>query len=61
MMDCGKIFTAIKWIIDYLQRPIYIWYNDSAKIISILEFEFDMEPLHLAFGSSHFEPIEKIN
>jgi hypothetical protein len=23
--------------------------------------EFELKPLHLAFGSSHFEPIEKLN
>lgn len=54
-------FTAIKWISDYLQKPIYVWLNDSAKIISISGQEFESEPLHLAFGSSHYEPIEKLH
>ena len=54
-------FTPIKWISNYLQRPIYIWHNDSARIINIFGSEFDIEPLYLAFGFNHFEPIEKVN
>ena len=54
-------FTAIKWISDYLRKPIYVWLKNSARIISISGQEFELEPLHLAFGNSHFEPIEKIH
>ena len=54
-------FIAIKWIFDYLQRPIYIWHINSARVISMFGSEFDIEPLHLAFRSSHFELIEKVN
>ena len=54
-------FTTIKWISHYLQRLIYIWHKDSFRIISIFGFEFQLEPLHLAFGTNHFEPIEKLN
>ena len=54
-------FTAIKWISDYLERPIYVWSTQSGRIINKLGCEFQLEPFHLAFGSSHFEPIEKLN
>ena len=54
-------FTAIKWIFDYLQRPIFVWHKDNARIISIFGLKFQLEPLHLAIGSNHFEPIEKLN
>jgi hypothetical protein len=53
-------FTAIKWIADYLQKPIYVWSTASGHIIAKEECEFELEPLHIAFGSSHFEPIEKL-
>lgn len=54
-------FTAIKWMSDYLQRPIYVWSNESGMIMAREGCEFQSEPLHLTFGSSHFEPLEKIN
>ena len=54
-------FTIIEWIFDYLQRPIYVWSNVTGCIINKQGCEFELEPLHLAFGSSHFEPIEKLN
>jgi hypothetical protein len=54
-------FTAIKWIVDYLQKPIYVWSTASRHIIAKEGCEFELEPLHIAFGSNHFEPIEKLN
>jgi hypothetical protein len=52
-------FTAIKWIADYLKKPIYVWSIVSEQIIAKEGCEFGLEPLHIAFGNSHFEPIEK--
>lgn len=54
-------FTAIKWVSDYLQRPIYVWSTESGKLIDKEGSEFQLELFHLAFGSRHFEPIEKLN
>jgi hypothetical protein len=52
---------GIKWIVDYSQKPIYVWSTASRPIITKEGCEFELEPLHKAFGSSHFEPIEKLN
>jgi hypothetical protein len=54
-------FTTIKWVSDYLQRPFYIWSNEIGRIINKQGCEFELEPLHLAFGSNHFQPIEELN
>jgi hypothetical protein len=54
-------FTAIKWIADYLKKPIYVWSIASGQIIAKEGCEFELEPLHIAFENSHFEPIEKLN
>jgi hypothetical protein len=54
-------FTAIEWIFNYLQRPIYVWSNESGRIIDKQECEFEREPFHLALGLNHFQPMEKLN
>jgi hypothetical protein len=54
-------FIAIKWIADYLQKPIYVWSTASGQIITKGGCEFELELLYIAFGSSHFESIEKFN
>jgi hypothetical protein len=47
-------FTVIKWIFDYLQRPIYVWSNEFGSIIDKQGLEFELKLLYLAFGSNHF-------
>jgi hypothetical protein len=40
-------FTAIFWIIEYLQRPIYIWNKISKPIMSQCDMNFQSIPLHI--------------
>jgi hypothetical protein len=54
-------FIAIKWISDYLQRPTYVWSNESGRIMDKYGFEFELKPFSSTFGYNHFQPIEKLN
>jgi hypothetical protein len=54
----------VQYVVDFggtLQQRIYVWSTASGQIKAKEECEFELEPLHIAFGSSHFEPIEKLN
>jgi hypothetical protein len=54
-------FTTIFWIAKYLQRPIYIWNKISKCIMSRCGMDFQSIPLHIAYGSQHFELIQCVN
>jgi len=54
-------FTIIFWIVEYLQRLIYIWNKISKHIISQCEMDFQSIPLHIIYNFQNFEPIEYVN
>ncbi len=54
-------FTAIFWIIEYLQRLIYIWNKVSKHIMSQCGMDFQSTPLHITYSSLHFELIQHVN
>ncbi len=54
-------FTTIFWIVEYLQRPIYIWNKIWKRIMSQCGMDFQIFPLHIANNSQHFEPIQYVN
>jgi hypothetical protein len=54
-------FTTIFWIAKYLQRSIYIWNKVSKCIMSQCGIDFQYVPLHIAYSSQHFEPIQYVN
>jgi hypothetical protein len=54
-------FTTIFWIIEYLQRPIYIWNKVSKHIMSPCGMNFQSIPLHILYNFQHFEPIQYVN
>jgi hypothetical protein len=54
-------FIVIFWIIEYLQRPIYIWNKISKCIMSQCGMDFQSIPLHIAYNSQHFEQIQYVN
>jgi hypothetical protein len=53
-------FTAIFWIVEYLQKLIYIWNKISKRIISQCGMNFQSIPLNITYDSQHFEPIEYV-
>jgi hypothetical protein len=54
-------FNIIFWIIEYLQRPIYIWNKASKCIMSRCGMEFQSIPLHIMYSFQYFEPIQYVN
>jgi len=54
-------FTAIFWIIEYLQKPIYIWNKISKHIMFQCGMDFQSILLHITSNVQHFEPIEYVN
>jgi hypothetical protein len=54
-------FTTIFWIVEYLQRPIYIWNKISKRIMSQCGMNSQFIPLHIAYSFQHFEPIQYVN
>jgi hypothetical protein len=50
-------FTAILWIVEYLQRLIYIWNKVSKCIMSRCGMNFQSIPLQIVYSFQHFEPI----
>jgi hypothetical protein len=54
-------FTTIFWIVEYLQKSIYIWNKVSKHITSQCGMDFQSIPLHIAYNSQHFEPIQYVN
>jgi hypothetical protein len=54
-------FTAIFWIIKYLQRLVYIWNKISKCIMFQCGMNFQSIPLHIMYSSQHFEPIQYVN
>ncbi len=55
------IFHCNIWIVEYLQRPIYIWNKVSKHIMSRCGMAFQSIPLHITYNSQHFELIQKFN
>jgi hypothetical protein len=47
-------FTAIFWIVKYLQKSIYIWNNISKHIMSPCGMDFQSIHLHMALQHSTF-------
>jgi hypothetical protein len=59
---CCKDFIVIFWIlIEYLQRPIYVWNKILKCIRSQCEMDFQSIPLHTVYNFQHFKPIEFFN
>jgi hypothetical protein len=54
-------FTTIFWIVEYLQRSIYIWNKISKRIMSRCGMDFQFIPLHITYSSQHIEPIQYVN
>jgi len=54
-------FIVIFWIAEYLQMPIYIWNKVLKCIMSQCGMDFQSIPLHIAYNSQHFEPIQYVN
>jgi hypothetical protein len=54
-------FIAIFWIIEYVQKQIYIWNKISKHIMFRCGMDFQSIPLHIAYSSQHFEPIQYVN
>jgi hypothetical protein len=54
-------FITIFWIVEYLQRPIFIWNKVSKHIMSQSGMDFQSIPLHIAYSSQHFEQIQYVN
>ncbi len=54
-------FTKIFWIIEYLQRPFYIWNKLSKHIMIQCGMDFQSIPLHITFSFQHFEPLQYVN
>jgi hypothetical protein len=54
-------FTTIFWIIEYLQRPFYIWVKLSKCIMIRCGMDFQSIPLHIACSFQHFEPLQYVN
>ncbi len=54
-------FTAIFWIIEHLQRSIYIWNKFSKCIMFRCRMDFQSIPLHITYNSQHFQPIQYVN
>jgi hypothetical protein len=48
-------FTIIFWIVDYLQRPIYIWNKISKCIMSKCGMNFQSILLYIVYNFQHFE------
>ncbi len=58
---CGEIFFAIFQIVEYLQRPIYIWNKVSKHIMCRCGMDFQYIHLHIANSSQHFGSIQYVN
>ncbi len=54
-------FTTIFWIVEYPQRPIYIWNKISKHIMCQCCMDFQSIPLHITYTSQHFESIQYVN
>ncbi len=55
------IFHCNIWIVEYLQRPIYIWNKVSKHIMSRCGMAFQSIPLHIIYNYQHFELIQYFN
>jgi hypothetical protein len=54
-------FTSIFWIVEYLQRPIYILNKISKCIMSQCGMDFQSIPLHIVYNFQDFKPIQYVN
>jgi hypothetical protein len=54
-------FIAIFWIVQYIQKLIYIGNKVSKCIMSQCGMDFQYIPLHIAYNSEHFKPIQYVN
>jgi hypothetical protein len=54
-------FIAIFWIVEYLQRSIYIWNKISKCIMFWCGLDFQSIPLHITYNSQHFVLIQYVN
>jgi hypothetical protein len=61
VVDFGGTLQPLNGLLIILKKHIYVWSTASGQIIAKEGCEFELEPLHIAFGNSHFEPIEKLN
>ncbi len=61
MGDLWTYFIITFWIVEYLQRPIYIWNKVSKHIMSQCGMAFQSIPLHITYNSQHFELIQYFN
>jgi hypothetical protein len=62
MGDLWGNFPIIVWIVEHLQRSIYIWNKISKHIVFRCGMDhFRSIPLHIAYNFQHFEPIEYVN
>ena len=58
-------FIANNWILEYLQRPIYVWNKLSKRIMAKCRVDYNDDSLHIAFSlgpnkDGHYEPIDYI-
>ncbi len=51
-------FTSIFWMVEYLQRPIYVWNKYSNRMMCKCGLNYQIDLLHIAYSNQHFEPIE---
>jgi hypothetical protein len=56
-----KDFIPIFFIVEYLQKPIYIWNKISKCIMFQCGMEFQFISLHIVYNFQHSEPIEYFN
>ncbi len=61
MLQWEGNFITTFWIIQYLQRPIYIWNKISKHTMSQYGVNFQLILLHIVYISQHFEPIKYDN
>jgi hypothetical protein len=54
-------FIIIFWIVEYPQRPIYIWNKISKHIMFQCGMNFQFIPLQIMYSSQYFEPIQNDN
>jgi hypothetical protein len=54
-------FIAIFWIVEYLQRSIYIWNKVSKCIMFQCGMNFHSIPLQIMYSFQHFETIQYVN
>jgi hypothetical protein len=53
-------FNMIFWIIEYLQKSIYIWNKISKCIMSRCGIDFQSILLYIVYNFQHFEVIEYV-